>query len=440
MKKSIFISMVLLSILLGNAYGQRKTVKLTFTAVDGTTYVQLDSIRIMNRSYGIDYMHYWPDTAITFDVWPGIQLLYVGYMTPGVGINENHGMNNTFHLFQNIPNPFNNESMITLFTPDKGMVRIMMTDAQGKVIVNADRDLNRGYHTYRFHACQRGLFFLTAWFNGLSQSIKMVVTGSFPGADNLLEYSGSHGEPSLKSAFIESRTIKESGITDSPSTDKSYTFQFASGIPCPGTPTVEYESQVYHTLQILSQCWMKENLNAGTMIQGPVSMSDNGIIEKYCYQNDPDSCIKYGGLYQWDEMMQYSTNQGVRGICPPGWHLPTDEEWKLLEGAADSQYKIGYSTWDSWGYRGFDAGNNLKATRGWNEDGNGNDLYGFSGMASGYRDYIGFFWAGVEGSWWTSTEQDNSSKQRRILNYDRAEVTRSHTEKQAGYSVRCLRD
>jgi len=58
-------------------------------------------------------------------------------------------------------------------------------------------------------------------------------------------------------------------------------------------------------------------------------MSNNSVIEKYCYNNEEDSCTKYGGLYQWDEMMQYTTEQGVRGICPAGWHLPTDEEWKI---------------------------------------------------------------------------------------------------------------
>jgi uncharacterized protein (TIGR02145 family) len=132
----------------------------------------------------------------------------------------------------------------------------------------------------------------------------------------------------------------------------SYTFQFATNIPCPGMPTVEYEGQVYNTIQIFSQCWLKENLNVGMMIPEAKDQSNNGIIEKYCYNNEPDSCAKYGGLYRWDEMMQYTTQQGTQGICPPGWHLPTDEEWKVLEGAVDSQYGIGDirmgGLWISW--------------------------------------------------------------------------------------------
>jgi len=79
-----------------------------------------------------------------------------------------------------------------------------------------------------------------------------------------------------------------------------------------------------------TRCWLKENLNAGLMIDSSQSMQDNGYFEKYCYHNNVDSCAKYGGLYQWDEIMQYTTQQGVQGICPPGWHVPTDAEWTSL--------------------------------------------------------------------------------------------------------------
>lgn len=74
--------------------------------------------------------------------------------------------------------------------------------------------------------------------------------------------------------------------------------EFATNIPCPGTNIVEYEGQVYSTIQIFSQCWLKENLNVGTMIEGPEDMADNGIVEKYCFNYRPDCCNKYGGLYQ----------------------------------------------------------------------------------------------------------------------------------------------
>ena len=103
-----------------------------------------------------------------------------------------------------------------------------------------------------------------------------------------------------------------------------------TGIPCPGTPTLVYGNTVYNTVKIGSQCWLKENLNVGVMIDSAANPSSNGVIEKYCYRNDTTNCVKYGGLYQWDEAMAYSTTSGVQGICPSGWHIPTEGECAFL--------------------------------------------------------------------------------------------------------------
>jgi uncharacterized protein (TIGR02145 family) len=235
----------------------------------------------------------------------------------------------------------------------------------------------------------------------------MISTGQKDGKSCKLDNVGTQiVEPVLKASLqVNDFIVRQSGILDAPWENKTHTFQFATNIPCPGTPTVEYEGQVYNTIQVFSQYWLKENLNVGTMIQGAMEQSDNGTIEKYCYNNEPDSCTKYGGLYLWDEVMQYTTQQGVQGICPTGWHLPTDEEWKVLEGSVDSQYGIGDSTWETHGFRGLDAGTNLKFTSGWYEGGNGTDLFGFSGLPGGGRINDGFFYSvGYFGYWWPSSE------------------------------------
>ena len=73
--------------------------------------------------------------------------------------------------------------------------------------------------------------------------------------------------------------------------------------------------KIYNTVQIGCQCWMKENLDVGTRIDAPTDQSDNpgaNFIEKYCYDNDPDNCTQYGGLYQWDEMMGYNPSDGCK--------------------------------------------------------------------------------------------------------------------------------
>jgi uncharacterized protein (TIGR02145 family) len=141
-------------------------------------------------------------------------------------------------------------------------------------------------------------------------------------------------------------------------------------------------------------------------------------------------------------MMQYTTQQGVQGICPQGWHLPTDEDWKVLEGAVDGQYGIGDPMWDFYMYRGFDAGTNLKTTSGWYENGSGTDPFGFSGLPGGLRTSTGAFYSvGGYGHWWTSTERsDGDTAWGCGLGYDSPAVHRYYFSQGYGYSVRCLRD
>jgi uncharacterized protein (TIGR02145 family) len=112
--------------------------------------------------------------------------------------------------------------------------------------------------------------------------------------------------------------------------DVNITFQSGSGNACYGILNVNYEGQVYNTVAIGTQCWLKENLNVGTRINISQNQTNNNIKEKYCYNNDTNMCAIYGGLYQWDEVMQYTSTPGAQGICPAGWHIPTNSEFSLL--------------------------------------------------------------------------------------------------------------
>lgn len=84
-------------------------------------------------------------------------------------------------------------------------------------------------------------------------------------------------------------------------------------------------------LVIGSQTWAKANLNVGTMIAGSTSPTNDSVIEKYCYGNIEANCTTYGGLYNWNEAMNYVVNDGAQGICPAGSRIPSDDDWKLLE-------------------------------------------------------------------------------------------------------------
>jgi uncharacterized protein (TIGR02145 family) len=97
---------------------------------------------------------------------------------------------------------------------------------------------------------------------------------------------------------------------------------------------MDSDLQYYKTVKIGTQIWMAENLNTGTRI-GSALPKDNGIIEKYCFYYNEHNCEIYGGLYQWDEMMQYhQADNGIigttQGVCPVGWHIPTSKEWLTL--------------------------------------------------------------------------------------------------------------
>jgi len=140
-------------------------------------------------------------------------------------------------------------------------------------------------------------------------------------------------------------------------------------------------------------------------------------------------------------MMQYVTTPGVQGICPPAWHLPTDDDWKVLEGAADSQYGVGDPEWDLEDIRGYNAGYNLKSTSGWNSGGNGNDSFGFSILPVGYRA-IGLTFSNefYYSYFWSSTLVVSNSSNCRGFHYDAQGVRRINTDILQGFSVRCIKD
>lgn len=440
MKTKTFLTITALFLII-SAIGQNSTIDLTFTATDSAAYIQVDYIKVMNRTQGGDTVLYWPDTVLS---------IYF------VGIPEISKREDAFQIFKNYPNPVTDQTTISLFVPEKDKVSMVVTDISGRIILKSNKLLDKGTHSFLFTPGEDNLYFFTAIFRDKSSSIKILQIASYSYKQISLKYLGSDDSSTQLKATKDIQSFAfnlgdellhigyanglQSGILDNPGESDSYTFQFATNIACPGSPTVTYEGQVYSTIQIFSQCWLKENLNVGTMLQGNEEMTDNGVLEKYCYNNEPDSCSIYGGFYQWDEMMQYTTQLGTQGICPVNWHLPRDEEWKILEGAVDNMYGIGDPVWDQYWYRGFNASLNLKSTSGWNEEGNGTDLFGFSGIPSGSRTQWGDFVSlGVQSNWW-STRSGNPDVLQRYLRYNHDDVHSNFENRDRGYSVRCLRD
>jgi uncharacterized protein (TIGR02145 family) len=185
--------------------------------------------------------------------------------------------------------------------------------------------------------------------------------------------------------------------------------------PCPGIATVNYGGQIYNTVAIGSQCWLKENLDVGIMIDSLANPSNNGIIEKYCYGNKPANCTIYGGLYQWNEAMQYVTTEGTTGICPTGWHIPTYAELQTLATTVSNDGKA------------------LQAVG----QGDGTNTSGFSALLAGNRFSYGLFdYLGVVTLFWSSTEYDTAKAGSMTL--DGNIIYFGSLYKEGGYSVRCL--
>ena len=193
--------------------------------------------------------------------------------------------------------------------------------------------------------------------------------------------------------------------------------------------TIEYSGQVYNTVLIGTHCWFKENLNIGTRINVSQNQTNNSQIEKYCYNDEPDSCDVYGGLYQWDEMMQYITTQGAQGICPNSWHLPTDAEFttltNFLGGESVAGGKMKETGYDHW------APPNTGAT---NES-------GFTALPGGHHYWNGnFTLVTFRADFWTSTQNSSEISWGRNLFYDAANVARSGDYKASSMSARCLKN
>ncbi|MBE0663275.1 MAG: hypothetical protein IH597_12520 [Bacteroidales bacterium] len=185
----------------------------------------------------------------------------------------------------------------------------------------------------------------------------------------------------------------------------------------------ERDNKVYSTVQIENKCWMAKNLNVGNQIY--TSPSNNGIIEKFCMANEPTNCDVYGGLYSWDELMNYVPTEGSQGICPAGWRVPTKTEFETLATA------LGGST---------AAGGKMKeeGNAHWNNNTAATNESGFTAFGGGFHNgfFIGFK---STGNFATSTPSASNYFHVRLYNssatFDMLTIAKS-----AYTSVRCVKD
>ncbi len=190
----------------------------------------------------------------------------------------------------------------------------------------------------------------------------------------------------------------------------------ASPLTCGNPITDPRDNQVYPTTLIGTQCWMAANLNHGKSIDKFASQTDNCIPEKYCFNNSAANCLEYGGLYQWDELMRYEDAPAEQGICLPGWHIPTENEWSTLFNFYTSNALAAYPL-------------------------RHRDFSGFIALMAGihhmninadYQDFATFFW---------SSDAAGKAKARTHgMNWYDNSVSLYSASRANAFSVRCLKD
>ena len=232
--------------------------------------------------------------------------------------------------------------------------------------------------------------------------------------------------------------------------------QTTMGGPCPGIPTItDIDGNIYNTVLIGTQCWMKENLKVTHYPNGDevpqvilddqwASLADNNTDDAMCLPLNDDG-FHPGALYTYaaatGDNWERDVNEG-QGICPYGWHLPTDYEWRILEGTLDAVFSEDDPEWKRLGWRGMDAGKKLKAASKWDYNGSGTNCSGFSALPSGFRSHESgeINDSGIKSIWWTATERSPQFSYDRGLDCYIDKVQFNNYYKSSGYSVRCIKD
>lgn len=225
-------------------------------------------------------------------------------------------------------------------------------------------------------------------------------------------------------------------------------------------PDLEYDTltdidgNLYATIEIGAQVWMAENLKVRHYPDGsPIpEISDEAEwnamgpeAQAYCwYDNQVASGDNYGALYTWTAAMNgglSSDTIGAQGVCPDGWHLPTDDEWKTLE------MHLGMSQVDAdaFDWRGTDQGGQLKEIgfSKWESPNEGaTNSSGFTAVPGGFRSIKGLFYSSGEyANFWTSTAEDNTNTSfYRTLKHDMEQMYRHNNNMKLGLAVRCVKN
>jgi len=285
-------------------------------------------------------------------------------------------------------------------------------------------------------------------FDSCSSGIAQNLSDASVGLYDLSFYSDTTGTTQITDCDAQVDTIRKvKSIGKFNNTIRAVSVAINNFLSCGTDQVFDTDGNSYNTVLVDDQCWMASNLRVGTVIGSKLAdnvtlqnQTDNSIIEKYCYgyvqEGDAsqkaagiENCDTDGGLYQWEEAMQYSDTPEAQGICPVGWHMPIDAEQYALENyLKDTDQTCDTNRHDAWDCS--TAGTKLKS------DGTSDMnflLVGYCGIDGSFNGRASDAYA------WSSSENDSSAWYR-ILNSSNAMVYRTNSSKSYGFSVRCIKD
>ncbi len=356
------------------------------------------------------------------------------------------------------PNPVTDKSSIIFNVENSGNIIVDLFDLSGNRVVSIQKEVSVGIQKFTLIGLKSGVYIVKV------QTKNRVMCGKILSQNIGISCPSISYEGTLKTDIFSKnspQTVVQMQFNDGDTLFlRSFSGKFITNdtlMPTQGTnvtinfaQAVDFDGNSYPTVQIGSQIWMAQNLRVTHYSNGDAipeisdygvwaNLDDNNIDDAFCwFDNDTSNAIPYGALYTWAAAMgdnavsSGSSPSGVQGICPNGWHLPSDNEFTQL-----ANYLGG---WDI-------AGGKLKDTNSvyWNNPNeDATNETGFAGIGSGYRyDYKGDFAdLKIGGYWWTSTENPSNTSDafirdllasgHQLLRYD---FLKSH-----GYSVRCVRD
>ena len=455
----------------------QNTLTLTFQGQDQNgAYFQLDSVQIENLTQG------WTETLI----YPDTELI----LTVSLGVEEyTHGCD--IMLF---PNPFEGNAILSVANMQGGPVHLSVTDVQGRLCADYSGVIPSGTNNFAISLANPQLYFLSIQTAQGVQSTKLVNIGSGntnrialvghldmqPGLDYVkkLRFDSEEifvlndemrytGYATIDGEMRVSEVITQNQLED----DTLGLIFFQDGIPCSNMPTVtDHEGNVYGTLQVGPQCWTAANLrtttspSTGTMIVNGTSATYSGKMAKW-YNNDSTTyaTMNYGLLYNWNAVVDtFNTDLGEssvggesfvvsaafsssrRGICPEGWHVPSNAEWNALVnyvktkeeyycGGASTKIAKAFASTSGW------ASNSTACNVG--NDVSSNNALGFNAFPSGFMSNSGFSSLASSATFWTASQNAANTACTWSLYYNNAGMyPSSNGNKSNLYSVRCIRD